>query len=778
LQATFVDDEIVHEIDSDGNVIGGGGSALVNGATAPNNTDLLDGSVQWKYIGLGAGVVMRTAAYLRDCSINSTSGNGLHVEAQSRECPQSVCNANGWGFNTLTSFSCQGHNVFVRGSDSNGGWGIGGYFLGGGGPTSDGDFTGPGVNICDMSFLGNTYVSIQFGSGGQGPIVSKSVGGGNTFVGCYVEGTGGGWSESSGTCTIVGGGLAVGTLWKPGSNPAQIGPAGGRGLSQTIYGSKGFTWLHSTVTPLGWRVLNDGNKCYQCITPGTTASSGGPTGTGSDITDGTVHWAYISPFVTDGQVGLGSVDGAHPSALNFQWPDAVGFGQGWNLSYDTATKGGHQVTKVGTLNYGDPTRTALMLSDNYTELAEWPSWVPAGNSLMFETWIGGTHIMTGTAAPTSGNWNRGDLILYKGTAVVVGGNEGLKCTTPGTAGTYSGGRTLTSSGGTLVTVSGSLMQTLRSGQDFHTGDYLTIDSISTQVTSVAADGMSLGLANTIPAGTYSPVFTNPVFTPFGIVSNGPGVANVLDFGADPTGSVDSSPAFLAAINSFSGSGSSVGGEIVVPPGNYRFSSSVHIKKSVHIKGSKANYYSTRITADVGVTAFTFERYNTPRGTTDAGSGDGASISGIYFTHASKASVWLPTTGVTAGDVRKVGPAPSQGAILLGDNQPYGPYPHYICTQSGTTGSFGPHSLGGDRTLLYKTQTSNFTVGQYVTGSSSGAFGIIIADADAGATGTLRLTGISGAFTDNEVLTDPIGGAAVANGADIAPATDEVDGTAR
>lgn len=41
------------------------------------------------------------------------------------------------------------------------------------------------------------------------------------------------------------------------------------------------------------QVQNDTGKCYKCITAGTSAASGGPTGTGADITDGTVHWQYI-----------------------------------------------------------------------------------------------------------------------------------------------------------------------------------------------------------------------------------------------------------------------------------------------------------------------------------------------------------------------------------------------------------------------------------------------------------------------------------------------------
>lgn len=42
----------------------------------------------------------------------------------------------------------------------------------------------------------------------------------------------------------------------------------------------------------GSLVVNSGNL-YQCITDGTSAGSGGPSGTGSNITDGTAHWKYV-----------------------------------------------------------------------------------------------------------------------------------------------------------------------------------------------------------------------------------------------------------------------------------------------------------------------------------------------------------------------------------------------------------------------------------------------------------------------------------------------------
>ncbi|MER8967717.1 hypothetical protein NKI25_18680 [Mesorhizobium sp. M0808] len=70
-------------------------------------------------------------------------------------------------------------------------------------------------------------------------------------------------------------------------------------------------------------------------------------------------------------------------------------------------------------------------------------------------------------------------------------------------------------------------------------------------------------------------------------------------------------------------------------------------------------------------------------------------------------------------------------------------------------------------LAYDTQTGNFTVGNVLTGATSGATGRITADADGGATGTLTLQDIEGVFVDNELITDGSGGSALANGALVA-----------
>jgi hypothetical protein len=62
------------------------------------------------------------------------------------------------------------------------------------------------------------------------------------------------------------------------------------GLSQTAAppwaGSQAYTANQTRTNGVGQ---------YRVVTPGTSAASGGPTGTGQAIVDGTVTWAYIAP---------------------------------------------------------------------------------------------------------------------------------------------------------------------------------------------------------------------------------------------------------------------------------------------------------------------------------------------------------------------------------------------------------------------------------------------------------------------------------------------------
>ena len=57
------------------------------------------------------------------------------------------------------------------------------------------------------------------------------------------------------------------------------------------------------------------------------------------------------------------------------------------------------------------------------------------------------------------------------------------------------------------------------------------------------------------------------------------------------------------------------------------------------------------------------------------------------------------------------------------------------------------------TLSYDGQSANFTAGKQLTGGTSNATATIMKDTDAGATGTLTLSNVSGIFQDNETITD-------------------------
>jgi hypothetical protein len=95
---------------------------------------------------------------------------------------------------------------------------------------------------------------------------------------------------------------------------------------------------------------NDGGKIYACVQAGTSAGSGGPTGTGSGIVDGTVVWDYQATTYIAGQVVYGAVD----------------FDSG---IYECVTPGGgaaanepfHQLDDVGVDEDGD-----LAYADGYT----------------------------------------------------------------------------------------------------------------------------------------------------------------------------------------------------------------------------------------------------------------------------------------------------------------------------------------------------------------------------------------------------------------------------
>ena len=65
-------------------------------------------------------------------------------------------------------------------------------------------------------------------------------------------------------------------------------------------------------------------------------------------------------------------------------------------------------------------------------------------------------------------------------------------------------------------------------------------------------------------------------------------------------------------------------------------------------------------------------------------------------------------------------------------------------------------------LAYDAQTTEFGVGETITGGTSAATGRIMADERLGASGVLRLSRVDGTFQNNEALTDTGGGAATSD----------------
>ncbi|PYB71260.1 carbohydrate-binding protein [Rhizobium wuzhouense] len=53
-------------------------------------------------------------------------------------------------------------------------------------------------------------------------------------------------------------------------------------------------WATSKAYVVGQQASLNGNV-YRCTTAGTSASSGGPSGTGTGITDGSAVWSYVGP---------------------------------------------------------------------------------------------------------------------------------------------------------------------------------------------------------------------------------------------------------------------------------------------------------------------------------------------------------------------------------------------------------------------------------------------------------------------------------------------------
>lgn len=508
-----------------------GGAAVCDGASSDATDFELDGSARWQYIGTGAAVVyLANGCTMRDIFIQGMSGNGVHIESPSVEAVNLFTNANGWHLSNVSIWDCDGHGLYVNGGDVNGGSWVHGTAYGNGAPTTDEAFSGTGYNIYESSFLGNQYWSIQMGSAGLGSVFSDAVSGGNTFVGCYQEGTGGGENFFNPNTLVVGGSLA--SAQSRTSNGTILGT---NFNSRMGFGVPGYTanpWRVSAPMIVGvWRT-NAGNV-YQCVGvtgDRLTASSGGPTGTGAGITDNHVTWDFVHAITQNGYVDFGGVDPATSVFAAHTMPDAVDGLAAFNLGYGAFTgdtRKAFGLTYGGFSGVGGESGGGLLHAGPATTIrgGTTPKKIPSGRPIVERIWIGDCGVQYGTAEPTVGTYDPGDRLYYKGSACVAGGVEGRVCVTAGTAGTYTGGRTGTTdgSGSGSIVLSGAAMSPYPDQQEFKVGDILTIDPTGTPQTSrvlrVSADGLTLFMVDVMaPLTNKALIFVNPVWKDFGSIA--------------------------------------------------------------------------------------------------------------------------------------------------------------------------------------------------------------------------------------------------------------------
>ena len=159
------------------------------------------------------------------------------------------------------------------------------------------------------------------------------------------------------------------------------------GLETAINALAPTAWAPSTAYTVGQKVTNDSGKKYQCTTAGTSAGSGGPTGTSVAITDNTVVWECIgvNPTVTNGGTYLTIVSPV-AGQLCFVSIDAspayVGHA-GISLTYDHADPG--IATDLADIQAADSDWYAFsVIGASEAEIASAAAWAASNNKLYIQ----------------------------------------------------------------------------------------------------------------------------------------------------------------------------------------------------------------------------------------------------------------------------------------------------------------------------------------------------------------------------------------------------------
>jgi hypothetical protein len=355
------------------------------------------------------GIQLRARTKISSCAVEEFHGNGIHIDAVAGGSdPAREGNANGFRIECVFARFNWGNGLFVDGPDANAGSVV----------AFNAVYNGQ-WGIYDSSFLGNGYEHCHTAVNGRRSMVSHN------SVRYYVV------DESLAGSTEPGTNASVWAYHSDGGTSFMF-PAWVNGSSYALGGA------YRTDNP------NADNCFYSCYSEGDQPPSwvvhptiviGGTHGAGFTPSSSAliINRGRISPFRTrpngavfDAQVGLRSDEfvalvatGDHNTGLSpFTW----------------SASSGDWVTRHARLDARTPVRYTTDLS---TFTGGRSSAVGPGH-IRFQRgcFIGDRFVDSGTAAPTTGEWARGDKRLNS--APSAGGFVGWVCTTGGTPGTWKG----------------------------------------------------------------------------------------------------------------------------------------------------------------------------------------------------------------------------------------------------------------------------------------------------------------------------------------------------
>lgn len=366
------------------------------------------------------GIWLRARAVIRNVSVDGFSGNGINIVATAIASGAEHGNANNWVCDVVRITNCGGHGLYADGADANSGTGT----------CLDASNNGR-TGIYDSSFLGNTY------------------------IGCHVanNGTAGKGNNASDQSSFVSyGGDRYAAHWD--ATEAQL-VATTPGTDDSVWVSAGAGGTHSQIPlwtagkPEGtyfrafgyWADNHNARNvflgCYWESGSSGNVFDSGPT----VVLGGSIGWVMAGDYLratsagettfnsvgTDGGTIQCRMGGADNTVIKFShaednpaWP--------WRLE---RTGGDFSFRNAGVSSRTPFTLTGENTTLNFGTASPKPYIVSLGQ---FGMGFGSNarRQTTGTAAPTSGEYAKGDLIWSASAS--AGGKGGWICTTTGVAG--------------------------------------------------------------------------------------------------------------------------------------------------------------------------------------------------------------------------------------------------------------------------------------------------------------------------------------------------------